>query len=478
MEPITFEDYGLSKELGKALEGLGFTSPTKVQQEVIPVALGGKDLVVQSKTGSGKTAAFAIPICEKVDWEDNKPQALVLTPTRELAMQVAEDFFHIGRFKRMKVVALYGKASFMHQQKQIKQKTHVVVGTPGRVIDHLEKGTWSTENIRYLVIDEADEMLRMGFVEQIRTILSFLPKERVTMLFSATMPKDIQALCEDVLSSPVHIEIESPLRTTEQVEEIGHFVKEEEKTAALYRVLRVENPESCMIFCNTKVQVDKVYDDIRALDVPCMKLHGGMEQRDRQQVMEDFRRGYSRYLVATDVAARGIDIDHITHVVNYDLPEDKENYVHRIGRTGRAGRTGKSISFITPRDSIFLKAIESYRGNVIPKGTLPEEAEAQKHQEAFDKKSRIRLEVKEKESATDIMKLHINAGKKTKMRPVDVVGTLCNLQGMTADDIGIINVLDVSTFVEILGGKGESVLKQLQHIPIKGRLRKVTKADR
>lgn len=478
MEPNTFKDYGLSKEILKALKHLGYEGPTKVQEEVIPVALKDRDMAVKSKTGSGKTAAFAIPICEKVEWEENKPQALVLAPTRELAMQIKEDFFHIGRFKRMKVVALYGKASFMHQQKEIKQKTHVVVGTPGRVIDHLEKGTWSTEEVKYLVIDEADEMLRMGFVEQLKTIISYLPKERVTLLFSATMPKDIESLCEELLQEPVHITIESPALTTEQVEEVYYEVEEDGKLGAMHKLITVENPDSCMIFCNTKVQVDQVYEDLRGLGLTCMKLHGGMEQRDRQQVMEDFRKGYFRYLVATDVAARGIDIDHITHVINYDIPEDRENYVHRIGRTGRAGRTGKALSLVASREQFYLKAIQTYSGKTITKGNLPEQEMLVASEAQFKEKLGTRIEVEEKIVGKDILKLHINAGKKTKMRPVDIVGTLCNLQGMTADDIGIINVLDVSTFVEILNNKGEGVLKALQHTPIKGRLRKVTRADR
>ena len=472
-----FKSYGLSEELLKALNLLKFQEPTPVQQAVIPAVLSKQDVVVQSKTGSGKTGAFAIPICEAVCWEENKPQALVLTPTRELAVQVTEDFFNIGRFKRIKVVALYGKAPFEAQRKAIKQKTHVVVGTPGRTLDHLERGTWETDQIKYLVIDEADEMLKMGFIEAVRQIIAYLPIKRLTMLFSATMPKDIVTLCEELLDAPQEVIIESKVRTTETIEQTYYAVKETEKLACFDTLITLENPDSCMVFANTKIQVDTIYDELLALGYTCAKIHGGMEQRERLQVMEDFRKGKFRYLVATDVAARGIDIDHVTLVINYDTPEDKENYVHRIGRTGRAGRSGKAFTFVTPRDQFYLKQIEDYIGHTLTEAMVPDEGIKPALKEAFQEKMKSRLQVEERVIGTDIMKLHINAGKKTKMRPVDIVGTLCNIEGMCADDIGIINVLDVSTFVEILNNKGELVLKALQTRPIKGRIRRVSRCE-
>lgn len=480
MTTMKFKDYGLSESLLKAVELLNYTNPTKVQQEVIPIALEKKDLVVKSQTGSGKTAAFAIPVCELVDWEENKPQALVLTPTRELAMQVREDFFNIGRFKRMKVVALYGKSPFYIQEKQLKQKTHVVVGTPGRVLDHLERGTWQTDQIKYLIIDEADEMLRMGFIEQVESIINKLPNQRMTMLFSATMQPHIESLCQKYMKDPLSVEIVTKGVTADKIKEERYEVKEMDKLELLKNLTILENPDSCMIFCNTKGQVDEVYEALVRCDYTCEKIHGGMEQSDRFAVMEDFRKGQFRYLVATDVAARGIDIDHVTHVVNYDLPEDKESYVHRIGRTGRAGKEGKAMTFVTPRDSRFLKGIHEYIGREIPLKEKPKKQEVEQVKEAFEAKLNSRLEQKETKGemlSKEIMKLHINAGKKTKMRPVDIVGTLCNLPGMSAEDVGIINILDVSTFVEILNNKGEGVLKALQTTPIKGRLRRVTKAD-
>ena len=478
---MQFKDYQLSSTLIKALDLLHFNTPTKVQQAIIPLALEGKDVIVKSQTGSGKTAAFAIPICERINWDENKPQALILTPTRELAMQVKEDFFNIGRFKRMKVMALYGKSPFHIQQKGLKQKTHIVVGTPGRVQDHLDKGTFITDEIRYVVIDEADEMLRMGFIDQIESIIKALPKERVTMLFSATMKPHIEKLCESYMINPVTVEIESTTLTADRVEQVYYKVEDRDKMQALEAITTVESPESCMIFCNRKEGVDSVHEGLKQLGYPCVKIHGGMEQKDRFSVMEDFRNGRFRYLVATDVAARGIDIEHITHVINFDVPEDLENYVHRIGRTGRGGKSGKALMLVTPLEEDRLSALEDYIGHTLTLDRLPSETEVGEAKAHFEKKMSTpmkKVQTKGEKLSAEIMKLHINAGKKTKMRPVDIVGTLCNLEGMSADDIGIIEIQDISTFVEILNHKGESVYKQLQTTPIKGRLRRVSKTDR
>ncbi|ABR49874.1 DEAD/DEAH box helicase domain protein [Alkaliphilus metalliredigens QYMF] len=474
-----FSDYQLSDELLKSISMLNFESPTKVQQQVIPAILEHKDIIVKSQTGSGKTAAFAIPICQLVDWDENKPQALVLVPTRELAIQVKEDMFNIGRFKRLKVAAVYGKAPFYHQEKELKQKTHVVVGTPGRIIDHMEKGTFDTSQIKYLVIDEADEMFNMGFVDQIETIIKDLSKKRVTMLLSATMPSAIETLSNRYMKDPIHAEIEEESSAVDRISQERYTVEYRDKMKLLSDITIVENPDSCIIFCNTKQRVDEVNDELIRLNYTCEKIHGGMEQRDRVRVMNEFKQGYFRYLVATDVAARGIDIDNISLVINYDIPQDKESYVHRIGRTGRISREGRAITFVTQYEDKFLKDIHRYIGKEIPLMQRPEIETVNDSKEEFVEKINTKPEVKETKGAPlskEILKLHINAGKKTKMRPVDIVGTLCSIEGVTADDIGIINVVDVSTFVEILNDKGELVLEELQNKPIKGRLRKVSKA--
>lgn len=480
MTKTNFKDYKLSNEILKSLDMLNYKSPTKVQQEVIPVALENKDILVKSQTGSGKTATFAIPLCELVDWEENKPQALILTPTRELAIQVKEDVFNIGRFKRIKVPALYGKSSFELQAKELKQKTHIVVGTPGRTIDHIKEGNFVTDNIKYLVLDEADEMLSMGFLEQVEEIISALPVERVTMLFSATMPEDIYALSQKYMKDHVTIEIKAKTLTVDRIQQDGYRVEETGKLNLLKDVTTVENPDSCVIFCNTQAKVESLYNELTKLKYPCDKIHGGMEQDERIKVMNSFKKGYFRYLIATDVAARGIDIDNITHVINYDVPVLRENYVHRIGRTGRAGKEGRAITFVMRSDERRISEIHSYTGKELTMKMKPSKRLVMSLKPEFDKKLEQRQKVKEDKGANlsqEIMKLHINAGKKTKMRPVDIVGTLCSIEGMTAQDIGVISVLDVSTYVEVLNNKGEMVLKALQTKHIKGRPRKVTKAE-
>jgi superfamily II DNA/RNA helicase len=355
-----------------------------------------------------------------------------------------------------------------------------VVGTPGRIIDHLERGTFDTSNIKYLVIDEADEMLNMGFIEQIETILTHLPQEHVTMLFSATMPLDISNLCSKYMKDPVYVEIEDQSKTSDRIIQERYDTTDSDKVNLLSDVTVIENPESCIIFCNTKQRVEEVHFQLARLNYSCNKIHGDMEQSDRFGVMNDFKQGYFRYLIATDIAARGIDIDDVNLVINYDVPRDSEIYVHRIGRTGRIGKMGKAITFVSQNDSKLLKAIERYIGNEIPIKTRPDNDDIKNARSDFTLTNSSLPEIKVAKGAQlnkNILKIHINAGKKTKMRPVDIVGTLCSIDGMSAADIGIISVQDVSTFVDILNDKGEMVYQELQNRPIKGRLRKVSKAE-
>lgn len=481
MTAVNFSDYSLDNELLKAIQMLSFQTPTKVQQQVIPAILENKDIIVKSQTGSGKTAAFAIPLCQLADWDENKPQALVMTPTRELAIQVKEDIFNLGRFKRIKAVAVYGKAPFSLQEKELKQKTHIVVGTPGRIMDHIDKGTLDVSAIKYLVIDEADEMLNMGFIEQVEAIIARLTKHRVTILLSATMPADIKVLCDKYMKAPLFVAVEDQNSAADRIKQERYDAESKEKLQLLRDIMIKENPDSCLIFCNTKQKVDDVSNGLADLKFTVKKIHGGMEQTDRLSVMEAFKKGSFRYLVATDVAARGIDIDAVSLVVNYDLPLEGETYVHRIGRTGRIGNTGKAISFVTPYENKFLLAIEQYTGKPIPMKERPEKETIEKLRREFTDKVNTMPKLKQAKGerlGKEILKLHINAGKKTKMRAVDIVGTLCNIKGMTAADIGIINVSDISTFVEILNNKGEMVFHALQTTPIKGRLRKVSKEIR
>ncbi len=481
MTTANFNDYALGDELLKAIHMLSFETPTKVQQQVIPAILEKKDIIVKSQTGSGKTAAFAIPICHMVDWDENKPQALIMTPTRELAIQVKEDIFNLGRFKRIKVAAVYGKAPFSIQEKELKQKTHIVVGTPGRILDHIDKGTFDISNIKYLVIDEADEMLNMGFIEQMEAIIAQLTKQRVTVLLSATMSADIKVLCDKYMKAPLYVEVEDQNTAADRISQERYDVVAKEKLQLLKDIMILENPDSCLIFCNTKQKVNDVSRGLADLKYAVKKIHGGMEQSDRLSVMDTFKKGSFRYLVATDVAARGIDVDAITLIINYDLPMDGETYVHRIGRTGRIENTGKAISFVTPYENKFLLAIEQYTGKAIVLKDRPSKETIDNLRREFTDKINTIPKLKQAKGARlgkEILKLHINAGKKTKMRAVDIVGTLCNIKGMTASDIGIIHIADVSTFVEILNNKGEMVFQALQTTPIKGRLRKVSKEIR
>lgn len=479
MSKTGFENYKLSEEIVKALKGLNYSEPTEVQEKTIPQVLGKKDVIVQSQTGSGKTAAFGIPVCEMIDWEENKPQALILTPTRELALQVKEDISNIGRFKRIKAAAVFGKQPFSIQQRELKQKTHVVVGTPGRVKDHMDRGTVSLEKIKYLIIDEADEMFNMGFIDQVESILREMPEDRTTMLFSATFPQDVERLCRSYMKNPVRIEVASKGITTDKIEHGFYEVREEDKLRLFREITIVENPDSCIVFCATKDQVDKVQEKLMDFGYPCEKLHGGMLQNERLQVMKDFKMGRFRYLVTTDVAARGIDVENISLVVNYDVPMEKESYVHRTGRTGRAGKEGKALTLLTPYQYKFLRAIEEYIGFEIPKMEEPPKEKVQRARAEFDKKLNSKPQVKKDKSSElnkGIMKLYFNGGKKKKLRAVDFVGVIARIEGVTAEDIGIIDIQDNVSYVEILNGKGLRVLDAMQDTTVKGKKLKVQKA--
>ena len=479
MSERNFEAFNLSDEISRALGVLKYKTPTEVQSEVIPRAMQAQDLVVTSQTGSGKTAAFGVPICEKIEWEEKLPQALILTPTRELAVQVRDDITNFGRFKRIKAVALYGKEPFAKQKEELTQKTHVVVGTPGRVLDHLERDTLVLDDIKYLILDEADEMLNMGFITKVEKIIKKLPRNRVTMVFSATMPNKVETLCQKYMNNPMNIEIDTTGNITSTTDHRVIELEEAGKIAILKSVTVVENPDSCIIFCGTKEHVETVFNELEQANYSCEKLHGGLEQDDRFAVMDGFKRGNFRYLIATDVAARGIDVDNVTLIINYDVPMEKESYVHRTGRTGRAGNEGKAITFATPYEGKFLRAIERYIGFEIPKMEMPKHHEVAKAKAAFDEKISGRRVVRNNKTERinqDIMKLHFSGGKKKKIRAVDFVGTIAKIPGVTAEDIGIITIQDNLSYVDILNGKGSVVLQAMENTTIKGKKLKVSEA--
>lgn len=475
----TFNELQLSPEILKSLAGLGYDEATEVQAKVIPAILNQKDVLVQSKTGSGKTAAFGIPLCEQIEWEENKPQVLILTPTRELAVQVQEEIMHIGRFKRLKVAAVYGKAPFKDQARELKQKTHIVVGTPGRVLDHIERGTLNLQKIKCVVLDEADEMLKMGFIETVEMIIKMTPSTRQMMLFSATMPNRIKELAQNYLTQPIEIKIESEHVTTELVEHELYLVRMQEKVRLLQDLLTVQNPERCIIFCSTREAVDALYQGLKAKGYPVNRLHGGLEQKDRLDIMRQFKMGRFAYLVATDVAARGIDVSGMTHVFNFDLPEEKDAFVHRIGRAGRAGEKGKAITFVTPFETKWLEEIQNYIGFELPVAERPVATEVEKSRAAFEAKLKAKPKMRMEKRADvnrEIMKIYLNGGKKKKLRAIDFVGTILSIEGIEKEDIGIIDIQENVTYIDILNGKGWSVIDGLKTKTIKGKKLKVQKA--
>lgn len=477
MENNSFDQYPFSSEIILALRSLNYEKPTKVQEQVIPLAINEKDLIVRSLTGSGKTAAFTIPICEKVDWLENKPQALVLTPTRELAVQVKEEFTNIGRLKRIKAAAVYGRQPIAIQTNELKQKTHVVVGTPGRILDHMEKGTINLSKVKYLVLDEADEMLRMGFLEQVEGIIINLPSDRVTMLFSATMPEQVINLAQRFLHDPVAITVEESKMSVDKIEHFLYQITEAKKSELLLDIMIMENPDSCIIFCNTKERVDDLFDKISEHGYPCGKIHGGLEQKDRMNAITSFRRGQLRYLIATDIVARGIDIEDVPLIINYEMPQDKTVYIHRTGRTGRAGLGGKAISLTTAKEEGYIKELEEYLGFSIPILTLPNNEEVSEKRQAFITKMKqepILKIPKGDQLNKQIMKLRFSGGKNKKLRATNFVGVISNLEGITAEDIGIISVQASLTYIEILNGKGPLVLEAMKNTPIGGKLLKVS----
>jgi ATP-dependent RNA helicase DeaD len=349
--PRTFDAIPLSAELRKAVDACGYTHPTPVQLAVFEPATRGKNLVVQARTGTGKTAAFGMPILDSLVRKSlAKVQALILTPTRELALQITRELERLGEFRGTKITCIYGGAPMGKQIEQLEQGAQVVVGTPGRVLDHLRRGTLDPSNIRIFVLDEADEMLSMGFAKELHAIAEKLPKERQGLFFSATIPPDIERLAHSQLKDPEFITLSSDQIGALEINHFVYILRGGDKRNELIRILEVEDPESAIVFCNTKDETERLAEALTRAGYDADWLNGDLEQRERERVMQATREGKLRFLVATDVAARGIDISHLTHVINADFPESAEAYVHRTGRTGRAGKTGTAISLVTPKD--------------------------------------------------------------------------------------------------------------------------------
>ncbi|MDZ7924277.1 MAG: DEAD/DEAH box helicase [Marinagarivorans sp.] len=368
----TFEQLGLTASLLKALEDIGYETPSPIQAQAIPVMLEGRDILGQAQTGTGKTAAFALPLLQMVDAKQMVPQVLVLAPTRELAIQVAEAFQSYAHFiKGFHVLPIYGGQGYEQQIRALKRGVHVIVGTPGRVMDHMRKGTLKLDGLKHLVLDEADEMLRMGFIDDVEWVLEQTPKDRQIALFSATMPKEIARVANTYLQNPVHVKIENTTKTNLSIHQRYWAVGGISKIDALTRILEAETFDGVIIFVRTKTATIELAEKLEARGHSCAALNGDISQNIRERTIERLKNGKIDILIATDVAARGLDVDRISLVINFDIPYDAEAYVHRIGRTGRAGRTGNAILFVARREMRMLRTIEQNTGKEIEPMKLP-----------------------------------------------------------------------------------------------------------
>ncbi len=355
---LKFTELGLSDALLKAIKRSGFEEATPIQAETIPLVLQGKDIIGQAQTGTGKTAAFSLPILEKVDLHNPQIQALVVSPTRELAIQTQEEIFRLGKDEHAKVQVVYGGADIRRQINSLKSHPQIIVGTPGRLLDHIRRGTVKLDHVKTLVLDEADEMLNMGFLDDIEDIIKQLPEDRQTLLFSATMPPEIKRVGVQFMTDPQHVKIKAKELTTDLVDQYYVKVKDFEKFDVMTRLFDVQSPDLTLVFTRTKRRVDELTSGLQARGYNAAGIHGDLTQKRRMQILNEFKTGKLDILVATDVAARGIDVNNITHVYNFDIPQDPDSYVHRIGRTGRAGHHGVSLTFVAPSEMDYMREIE------------------------------------------------------------------------------------------------------------------------
>jgi ATP-dependent RNA helicase DeaD len=376
-----FQDLGLSQQLNKAVSKMGFEEATPIQSETIPLALEGHDLIGQAQTGTGKTAAFGIPLIEKVDVNVDAIQGLIIAPTRELAVQVSEELYKIGQTKRVRVLSIYGGQDISRQIRALKKYPHIIVGTPGRMLDHINRRTLRLQDVHTVILDEADEMLNMGFIEDIEKILSNVPENHQTLLFSATMPTPIRRIAEKFMNEPKVVKVKAKEVTMPNITQYYLEVQEKRKFDILTRLLDMQSPELAIIFGRTKRRVDELSEALNMRGYSAQGIHGDLTQSKRLSVLRQFKEGSIDVLVATDVAARGLDISGVTHVYNFDIPQDPESYVHRIGRTGRAGKMGAAMTFVTPRETGQLHNIERTTKRKMERLTPPTLDEAMEGQQ-------------------------------------------------------------------------------------------------
>lgn len=524
MKKLTFEELNLSEEILKAVKDMGFEEASPIQSAAIPVLLTGKDIIGQAQTGTGKTVAFGIPVVEKMDEKIRDVQALILCPTRELCVQVSEEIGKLIKYKsKLSVLPIYGGQSIERQFQGLKKKPTIVVGTPGRVIDHIERGTLEIDSLSAFVLDEADEMLSMGFEEDIEKIIKQTPENKQTIFFSATMPKPIMAMTSRYQKDPQLVKVVHNELTVPSIEQTYFEVKDAHKLEALTRLIDVNNINLGLIFCNTKRRVDDLVENLHSRGYAADALHGDMKQFQRDQVMKKFKAGHTELLVATDVAARGIDVDDIEVVINYDIPYDEESYVHRIGRTGRASKKGKAFTFVTGSDILRLRDIKRYTKSNIVLGKIPllnevheirindylNKIKATIENETLDKYIRIiEKKIAEEEFSTTelsaaMLKLHlglvekaedefskalaqekrklkaansskvtrffVTLGHRDKITPSHIVGAIAGETGIPGNEIGEIDIYDNFSFVEIPEEYTQEFLTVMNKSTIKGK---------
>jgi ATP-dependent RNA helicase DeaD len=513
MDNLLFEEMDISPEVKRAIMDLGFEETTPIQSLAIPPIMEGKDVIGQAQTGTGKTAAFGIPILEKVNPHDNGLQAVVLCPTRELAIQVAEELKKLSKYKKTKVLAIYGGQPIERQIKALKKGVQIIIGTPGRVMDHMHRGTLSMHEVQMMVLDEADEMLDMGFREDIEFVLDYMPDQRQTLLFSATMSKVILSLTHKYQNNPKHLKVTHHQIVVPQIEQYYFEVREKNKLDLLSRLMDLHNFQLALVFCNTKRRVDQLVNNLQTRGYLAGGLHGDMNQNQRDRIMAKFRKGQIEILVATDVAARGIDVDDVEAVFNYDVPNNEEHYVHRIGRTGRAGKTGQAFTFVAGKEIYNLRDIQKYTKVKIRQEQIPshqEVEELKKYRFLEDLKEYIDTEYLGREvkmveklmeneySSLDVaaalmkmimdkknlketsngygdtgaqpgmVRFFINAGRKQKIKAKDIVKAVREISGLSSTSIGNIDVLEKFSFVELPADNAREITTALQNRGIKG----------
>lgn len=525
---MKFDELNIDERILRAIEDMGFEETSPIQTQAIPAVCEGIDVVGQAQTGTGKTAAYTIPMLMKIDPQIKKPQAIVLCPTRELAVQVAEEIRKLAKYMSdIKVLPVYGGQEIVRQIKSLKTGVQIIVGTPGRVMDHMRRKTVKFDNINMVILDEADEMLDMGFREDMETILTETPEDRQTVMFSATMPKAIMDIARNFQKDARIIKVVRKELTVSNIEQFYYEVRPKNKTEVLCRLIDIYNPRLSVVFCNTKRQVDELISELKGRGYFADGIHGDMKQQQRDRVMDDFRSGKVDILIATDVAARGIDVDDVDMVFNYDIPQDEEYYVHRIGRTGRAGRSGMALSFISGKEVYKLKDIERYcktkilakpvpslddvkntkldnmfdkirqtieEGGLTDMVNLVEEHVNQEEYTSMDMAAALLKmligdtldredEVEEFHFDTDkddsrMVRLFINIGKKDKIKPANILGAIAGESGMPGKFVGAIDMMDNYTFVDVPAIHAEKILKVMNdNVQIKGRRVNVEKAN-